>query len=299
MLRRTTILLIALTMAATPLCTIAQTPELPLPQVPASLREPAARAAYIIEHFWDAMDFSDRSRTLDDAFMEQTFSNFVSVFPYAAEDARRRAAERVMKAASVDREAYLKLAAVAEKYLWETDSPLKSEDFYIPFLEHIAASLPAGDYAAIRYRYQLEAARKNRPGALASDFAYVDRTGRSAMLRKTPAKGRMLLIFYDPDCEHCQDVMASLRDDAALSQMVADGGLKVLALSVSDDRALWEQTARQLPEAWTVGIVTSDILETQRYVLRSMPTLYLLDADKRIILKEPSVAEVVEYMGSR
>lgn len=284
-------------MAMTAATGFAQTPELPLPQVPATLREPAARAAYIIEHFWDAMDFSDRSRALDDAFMEQAFSNFVSVFPYADEAARRRAVERVMTAAHADREAYMKLAEVAEKYLWETDSPLKSEEFYIPFLEFIDASSPADDYSVLRYRYQLEAVRKNRPGQIAADFAYTERNGRSSMLRKTAASGELLMIFYDPDCEHCQEVMASLRADAALSRAVAEGSLTVLALYAGDDRKLWESTAGELPAEWSVGYVTSDIIGRQRYVLRSMPTLYLLDSQKRIILKEPAPEQIAERLA--
>ena len=275
----------------------AQTPELPLPQVPSTLREPAARAAYIIEHFWDAMDFADHRRSLDDAFMEQAFSNFISVFPYADEAARRRAVGQVMEAAHSDSEAYLKLAEVAEKYLWETESPLKSEDFYIPFLEYIDAAAPADDYSVLRYRYQLEAARKNRPGTTASDFAYVDRNGRSSMLRKTPAQGELLIIFYDTDCDHCQEVMASLRSDAALSQAVADGTLTVLALYAGDNRALWERTAGSMPAEWRVGYVTSDIIGRQRYVLRSMPTLYLLDSQKRIILKEPSPEQLFNRLA--
>ena len=296
--RRIATILAAAAMTIVTASAFAQTPELPLPQVPATLREPAARAAYIIEHFWDAMDFADRTLSMDDAFMEQAFSNFISVFPYAGDDARRRAVRSVMTAAhDADREAYMKLVEVAEKYLWETESPLFSEEFYTPFLEHIAASSPADDYSTLRYRYQLEAVRKNRPGELAADFAYVDRSGRSRMLRKTPVRNRLLVIFYDPDCDHCHDVMASLRDDAVLSQAVADGSLTVLALSVGDNRAQWERTAAQLPEQWLAGFVTSDILGTQRYVMRSMPTLYLLDADKRVLLKEPSPSSLTDLLG--
>ena len=34
--------------------------ELPLPDVPAELTEPKERCAYVLEHFWDRMDFRDR-----------------------------------------------------------------------------------------------------------------------------------------------------------------------------------------------------------------------------------------------
>ena len=271
--------------------------ELPLPEVPAMLREPSLRAAYIIEHFWDAMDFADTLRSHSTDFMEQNFSNFVSVFPYADEKAQRKAVDRLMTAAQADSAAYYKLADIAEKYLYDPNSPMLSEDYYILFLEKLVDSPLAGDYGAIRYRYQLEAALKNRPGTIASDFAYVERNGRSYMLRSTPVEGALLVIFYDPECDHCKDIMASIYDDASISAAVADGRLTVLALYADGERALWERTAKSLPKEWRVGFVTSDIAATQRYVLRAMPTLYLLDADKRIILKDAPPALVSEMFS--
>ena len=266
--------------------------ELPLPAVPQTLREPADRADYIIEHFWDAMEFADTLRSHSDDFMEQNFSNFVSVFPYAREDARRRAVEGLMEAAKVDTAAYVKLADIAEKYLYDPNSPMLSEDVYILFLEHLSVSPLLGDYGTIRYRYQLEAARKNRPGMTAADFAYITPDGRSHMLRKTPVRGQLLVIFYDPECEHCKEIMAALRSETSLRAAVADGRLTVLAMCAEGDRRQWESTLTDMPAEWTAGYVVSDIVESQRYVLRAMPTLYLLDADKKVLMKDVPAAVV-------
>ena len=56
---------------------------LSLPDVPPSLTAPEERAAYIIAHFWDGMDFGDTLRCRDRAFMEQNFVNYLSLFPHA------------------------------------------------------------------------------------------------------------------------------------------------------------------------------------------------------------------------
>ena len=271
--------------------------ELPLPDVPAMLREPSLRAAYIIEHFWDAMDFADTLRSHNTDFMEQNFSNFISVFPYADEKAQRKAVDRLMTSAQADSAAYYKLADIAEKYLYDPNSPMLSEDFYILFLEKLVDSPLAGDYGAIRYRYQLEDARKNRPGTIASDFAYLTREGRSYMLRSTPVEGALLVIFYDPECDHCTDILTSLHDDVSVTAAVADGRLTVLALYAGEERKLWEQTCRSMPEEWRVGYVTSDIIGQRRYILRAMPTLYLMDADKRVVLKDAPPALISEMFG--
>ncbi|MCM1096200.1 MAG: DUF5106 domain-containing protein, partial [Terasakiella sp.] len=66
--------------------------ELPLPVVPDSLRTPAARAAYVVGHYWDAMDWTDTTALADTAFIEGTFAGFAAVMPHApAADAARAA----------------------------------------------------------------------------------------------------------------------------------------------------------------------------------------------------------------
>ena len=132
--------------AVTAAVTATDTDELPLPAVPSSLREPSARASYILDHFWDAMDFADTLRSHNARFMEQAFSNFIAVFPYAGGQSCREAVGTLMRRAEADSTAYVLLADIAEKYLYETASPFFSEEHYIMFLEHLADSPVLGEY---------------------------------------------------------------------------------------------------------------------------------------------------------
>lgn len=298
--RRTLPLLLwILTAAAAPGRVAAEPPapvdELPLPAVPPTLRRPADRAAYLLEHFWDALSFGDTLRSRDRAFMEQHFSTFVSVFPHAGEPARRTAVRKLLERAEADTAAYVLLTEIAEKYLYETDSPLYSEADYQLFLEQFAEAPVLGEYGRVRPRWQLETVRKNRPGMTAADFAYTTRAGGRTTLHETPAGQSLLLIFYDPDCDHCREVLATLQQDPTLEQLTADGRLTVLAVYSGGDRALWRQTAAALPERWTVGYESGAMQERGAYVLRQLPTLYLLDRDKRVLLKEPRPEQLLRH----
>ena len=266
--------------------------ELPLPNVPATLRQPTDRAGYIIGHFWDAMDFSDTRRSCNRDFMEQNFSNFISVFPYADEAARRAAVKTLTDKAEADSTAYALMRDIAEKYLYEPDSPMLSEDYYMLFLERFVSSAVLGEYTTLRMRRQLEAASKNRPGTTAADFAYTTRDGRSTTLHATAVGRELLLIFYDPDCEHCQEVMGGLQQSSELKDMTADGRLSVVAIYSGDDHDLWQHTASQLPADWVVGYDSGELQENGAYVLRTMPTLYLLDRDKKVVRKDVSPAQL-------
>ena len=277
----------------------AAAPELPLPDVPQTLRTPAERAAYIIRHFWDAMAFDDTLRSYDRAFMEQNFSNFISVFPYADDAARHDAVGSLLRRAEADRRAYVLLAEVAEKYLYEPDSPMLSEEIYLLFLEGLLQSSVLTPDERVRPRWQWEAARKNRPGMLAADFAYTARDGQFATLHRTPAAALQLLVFYDPDCEHCAEVMADLQADALVRRMVAAGQLAVVAVYSGEAKDLWSATAHALPAEWTVGYEPGTLQENGSYVLRTLPTLYLLDNRHRVVLKDARPETLREYLTDR
>lgn len=114
--------------------------ELRLPSVPDSLRTPAKRAAYVVTHFWDDMDFRDTARSHDQNFMEQNFVNYLSLFPHTPADTLEIAIPQLMRLAETDTVAYNLLADMADKYLYDTESPMLDEESYIIFLEAVINS---------------------------------------------------------------------------------------------------------------------------------------------------------------
>lgn len=271
--------------------------ELPLPAIPATLRTVPARAGYLLEHFWDAMDFRDTLRSHDRPFLEQNFANFASLFPHADTASLRPAVRRLMERAEADTAAWFLVAEVAEKYLYEPNSPMLDEGAFILFLEEMLRSPLPDACEKVRPAYLLEAARKNRPGMRAADFAYTDRTGRVRTLHRTAGE-RLLLVFYDPDCGHCRETMEALRTDPLVGRLVAAGRLTVLALYAEGDRALWERTKGELPASWIAGFEGGAIGERELYVLPAMPTLYLLDGEKRVVLKDASLPQLLAGLSA-
>jgi len=272
--------------------------ELPLPSIPATLRRPHERAEYLLMHFWDAMDFADTSASRNREFMEQNFANFASVFPHADTTAVAAAVGRLLNRAEADKQAYMMLAEIAEKYLYEPDSPLCSDDCYMLFLEELLRSPILGEYEKIRPAYQLDIARKNRTDSTAADFAYIDRNGRSRTLHGTNGKS-ILLVFYDPDCPHCMEIMASLGDNAAIRSAVSGGELTVLAVFADGDRESWKPLPSTIPGDWTEVLDTTGVQERELYSFKRLPTLYLLDEGKRVLLKDCDLKTLSQSLVQR
>ncbi len=272
--------------------------ELALPAVPATLRTPMTRATYIVEHFWDAMEFSDTLRSHNRDFMEQSFANYISLFPIADAAALAPAVRRLTARAQADAGSLSLLYEIAEKYLYETDSPVYNEEWYDFFAEAFLEA-PMREHEKTRLRIQREMISKNRVGTQAADFVYEDRSGGRARLSETGRGKPLLLVFYDPDCFHCTEVMKELAGMERLLGMEESGGLAILAVYAGGeerDRELWLQTREKIPPSWTVGYNDGSIYTEDLYVLRNLPALYLLDASRHVMAKEPSPARLDELL---
>lgn len=262
--------------------------ELALPAVPDTLRTVGERAGYVLRHYWDALDFGDTARCRDVAFMEQNVVNYLSLFPHADSADIAVAVASLMERAAADSATFALVAAMAEKYLYEIDSPMYDEDYYLHFLDVLTLSPRVDTAGRARYAARRAAARLNRRGTVAADFAYIDAGGHRHTLGGTVAP-MTLLLFYDPECDHCTTLLATLRDDAALGRLVAAGRVTVVAVFADGVREEWHPGA--LPAGWIDAIDATGVQERGLYVLRSLPGVYLLDDEKRVLLN--TVAAVV------
>lgn len=273
--------------------TVAPRLELPLPEVPATFTAPKERAGYIILHFWDGMDFGDTLRCRNRDFMEQNLVNFFSLFPHADEHSLPRGIGRLLGRAVADSAALGITLDIAEQYLYSPDSPMRNESHYILFLEEYLRLPGLPQHARLRPAQQLKMALKNRPGTVAADFAYTDREGNRHTLRATPGREWLLLMFYDPECANCAETSDAMRKSPAISKLVAEKRLTVLAVYAEGDRMVWSNTKASMPREWTAGIDDSRIAERGLYNLSVMPTLYLLKGgDNTVLLKEASLPEI-------
>ena len=271
--------------------------ELPLPTVPSTLTDPAARAGYIAAHFWDGLNFADTLRSHSRDFMEQNFANYVSVLRLANLEEMRPAVASLVRCAEADSAACELLGDVADKYLYDPNSPMLSEPLYELFLAPLLESPCIDVTKKLRLTEQRASIALNRPGTLAADFTYEGRDGSRLTLRRTPSAPRMLLVFFDPDCEHCAEIMKAYAQEPLLARLIADGRLTLLAVYADGDRSLWQKALAEMPQAWQLGFDLTGVQEQGLYNLRAMPSIYVLDADKRVLLKDVQPEAALDFLS--
>lgn len=197
-----------------------------------------------------------------------------------------------------------KAESIAYRYWGSPASPYRDEGRYIQFLDSLLASDSLPEGLRERAQYKRRIAALNRPGTIAADFRFLERQGAKSRLHnlKSPYT---LLIFYDPECPHCSDILRSISSSRTVNRAIAEKELTVIAVYAEGKREVWDTTFNDMPDNWLVGFDLTGILDEEMYDLPAMPTPYLLDSDKRVMMKDPGVkpllsriAELIEFRNT-
>ena len=269
--------------------------QLPLPVVPPTLKKPADRAIYIIDHFWDGLDFSDTAVSRDARLIEQSFADYTSLFPVVNDSTARlqSAVDRLVKASEADSIAAAGLREIAEIYLYDVVSPMHNDDYYRFYLNSFIKSDGLDDGMRLRYEYQLEEIDKNRVGEEATDFGLVAKDGSETTLSHEVAGVPLtVLMFYNPFCSECHDISSAMGDDPAVAKAVAAGRLQLIAV-IAD--GAWSDNASAVPLDGPIREFAAKdncIEDEQLYSIRMIPTLYVLDSEMKVVMRDAKLARI-------
>lgn len=267
------------------------------PVIPDIITTPQERAAYYIHHYWDGYSLTDTVFVHSDD-TEQLYADFIDALRYADTSEYRPALQKMMSLMEADSIAYAHFCRLSEKYLYDPNSPMRNEEYYIPVLEQMINSKRLTELEKIRLADRLKQAHKNRPGMKAADFSYVTPNGKTDKMHQLESD-YVLLFFYDPDCHNCLKFEQILSDIPSFVDMQQNGTLRVLAVYPDDNKEEWLYKISQMPQGWIVGWnEQGDIRSKQLYDIRATPTLYLLDKQKKVILKDVSLEKVIQYLST-
>ena len=270
-----------------------------LPEVPAILNTPEARAIFVCEHYWDNFDFADTVYIHLPDITEQALVNFMDLMNHVSQDLAERSVSILYgKAAPHSRMLW---------YFWETmsrywndpNSPMKDEEMFILMCRSIEAVPQVEEVLKGRAKYSRELAEKNRVGQPASDFVYTLVSGKQGKLYGLNAE-YILIFFYNPDCHTCTDIKYAMKESKLLTDLTTRGAVKVLTVYPDEDVELWKERLPEMAKEWVNAydrdqVITHELL----YNLSSMPSFYLLDKDKQVLLKDADWGKVLDFLKNK
>ena len=267
-----------------------------LPAIPDTLQTVESRSSYLVAHYWDRFSFADSLQFMNQPEMvEQALVDYVDLFRLVPAAEAENSLSALMDQASVTLNGFLFFYNTLEKYLYDATSPMRNEALFIPVLQKMMASNKLSDDDKLRPAMLLKSVSKNKVGSMAADFSYTKPDGSRHRLSEvqTPLT---LLLFFDPECDDCHQVIMRLEKTDVLNQLTADRQLTVLAVYPGENKRLWQTMAEQMQPSWEIGMDESQaIYGKELYDILGFPSMYLLDQDKTVILKDTSLTALEEY----
>ena len=170
-------------------------------------------------------------------------------------------------------------------------------DRYIAVLEYLTESSSLSDVEKIRPAHLLELALKNRIGTPATDFTYTLANGKTGKLYNIKAD-YLLLFFYNPDCHACQEITRQMESSFLINEFSKSNKLKILAVYPDEDLDAWKEHVSVMPKDWINSYDKSVSLKNDEiYDLKAIPTLYLLNKEKKVLLKDATFQQIENYLS--
>lgn len=276
------------------------TTELSFPNITVPEMLPAAdRAKYLAEHFWDRFDFRDSTFCNQPDITEQAYANYLDILRYVEPTVAAQSVGALMKSAEVDSTMFDYFVSLTDKYLYDPNSPFRNDELLIPALEAMVASPMLDEAEKIRPQSQLDMAQKNRIGQKANDFRYTLHDGSAGRMYSIEAE-YLIIFINNPDCPACKAIREQICASPMLSEMIERGVMKVLAIYPDEDITAWLNYRHNIPASWINSYDKQlRLRDEELYDLKAIPSLYLLDSEKRVMLKDcnyvPQIEEAIYY----
>ena len=283
----------------------------PMPEIPTVYTDPEERAEYLLDHFWDRFFAGDGPCDtgavlgVDHGEVEKqvaTFATLLGRLPMPqAQDKMRHFFRQIeqKQAADTSSHVFLLMEEIVSRYLYDHNSPVRDEDLYLPFVEGLAASPYTREEARPGYRYEAAMCALTPYGSVAPDFRFTDLRGRVRNLHGVRAR-TTLLFFSNPGCYACQEIIGQLLAVPGIDAMISDGALAVVNVYIDEEVDKWREYAPNYPADWLCGYnADGRIREENLYNVRAIPSLYLLDAGKHVLMKDAPTERVVSYLQNQ
>lgn len=268
---------------------------------------------YVMEHYWDPY-FAGEGLTNDkhilgveDGDVEQALANYISLLqsqkllatpdePAPLNKAQKSVKAFFSKLEGADHAAYVRMTDLVSKYLYDPNSPLRDEDLYLPFAEAAAKSPSTADDMRQAYQFEANACRTNSFGKKVPDFKYSNIKGKKGTLYGVKADYTML-FFSNPGCTACKEIVNDITAHGYINRLISDGKLAIVNIYIDEEVSKWRDYVPNYPSSWINGYdYTFQLRSSGTYDIRAIPSLYLLDSQKRVLMKDAPTERVISYL---
>ncbi|MEO5159437.1 DUF5106 domain-containing protein, partial [Bacteroides ovatus] len=200
-----------------------------LPAIPPMMTAPEQRADFLVKHYWDNVNFADTNYIHHPEVTEQAWADYCDILNHVPLETAQEAMRKTIEQTNVDKKVFTYITDLADKYLYDPNSPMRNEEFYIPVLDAMLASPLLEEIEKVRPKARRELAQKNRIGTKALNFSYTLASGAQGSLYQQQAD-YILLFINNPGCHACTETIDALKNAPIINRLLGQKKLTVLSI---------------------------------------------------------------------
>jgi hypothetical protein len=250
---------------------------------------------YFSDRFFDNHKWDDE-RLLQTPVLYKQFNEFSQHIARLEPEITIPIVLKALKGSKVNRNFYFTFFDYLEHFFGKFSSPYRDVLLYIEMLKDILTTQDLEETRRLFYEHELKLITKNRPGEQALDFNILLSNGDTTHLYDIQSE-ILLLYFQNPDCHSCGEFRERMKNIESLYFAVSLGRLKVLTIYFEDNEDLWRNYLKtEAFTSWTHGWnYDLRITEERLYDIRNIPTIMILDKNKKVIKTDIFPNELEEW----
>ena len=273
--------------------------------------DPQERAGYAVGHFWDRFTDTLQVFTCDSltvngvpvSAVESQMGLYATLLGELSPDKAAQAIVRLYDRVDAferkfpESNVFEELGRLTRHYMYDPNSPVRNEDLYFYYVDRLGRSDLIDNGYRMGYEWDARMCSLNRVGMPAADFSFTDSHGRVRTLYGVKAE-HTVLIFGNPGCQACQEIMESMESTPEVSALIASGRLQVVDIYIDQEIDDWKAHISDYPASWINGYDHNYTIRTDLiYNVRGIPSISLLDAEKTVLLKDATPERVLTALA--
>lgn len=248
------------------------------PVAPDSLPTLGEKSDYLVEHFWNGMNFKEKT-TVDQNALNDAMSVFVNPMRWARAEVTDKALGALFKNLQKNPVLTLQFTRAAEESLYGPRALFWADNVYLQFVNNLLKTKKVPEARKERYKRHKTLLENSLAGNVAKPFKYTVPTGNPADFY--PNGVITVIEFGDPECDDCRLAKLKMETDVTFSDMVDKGQISVMFI-IPDPTDGWQSQLTGFSPKWQIG--ASDEV-TDIYDMRLTPCFYVIGREGKILAK--------------
>lgn len=269
--------------------TIVLEPLFEYPVAPDDMPDITSRSNYIVENFWKPFDFKQNS--VGQIQLNDAMQVFVTPMRWADKKVVDKAVNELLKNLQKNPTLTYQFTKAAENALYSDRADIWIDEVYLKFVNAMLANKKISDVRKAKYKMQQTTLSSSLIGNKIGEIDFTDINGNSQKVEYTTPL--TLVEFGSPDCADCRYVKLKLDTNSEVSKMLESGKLAIyFIVPDAESEEMWQVNLAEYPSSWKTG--AGKELD-EKFDIRSIPSIYLLDSKGVIVMKNRNIEDFIEY----